>query len=42
MKNPYIYDGRNCFKLIEVQEANLNYKSIGRPDINASRIKVEA
>lgn len=40
MKNPYIYDGRNCFKLIEVQEANLNYKSIGRPDINTSRIKI--
>ncbi|KZB91140.1 UDP-glucose 6-dehydrogenase [Bacillus sp. VT 712] len=31
MKSPFVYDGRNCFKLSEMRKVTVNYKSIGRP-----------
>jgi UDPglucose 6-dehydrogenase len=33
MKTPYIYDGRNCFSLYEIQNKGVNYHSIGRPSV---------
>lgn len=33
MKTPYVYDGRNCFSLLEAKKAGINYQSIGRPDV---------
>lgn len=33
MKTPYIYDGRNCYDLKEVEKAKINYYSIGRRKI---------
>lgn len=32
MKEPIVFDGRNCYKLDEVQKAVFEYYSIGRPD----------
>lgn len=34
MKTPYIYDGRNCYKLDEIRKYKLCYQSIGRCKIN--------
>jgi len=34
MKNPIILDGRNCYKLHEIEKNNLIYDSIGRETIN--------
>lgn len=34
MKNPLILDGRNCFKLSDVEKAKIIYESIGRKTIN--------
>lgn len=34
MKTPFVYDGRNCFKLSQIQEIGINYYSIGRPYIS--------
>ena len=33
MKTPYIYDGRNCYDLKEVEKAKIHYYSIGRRKI---------
>ncbi len=30
MKNPYIYDGRNCYSLENVEKSDIHYYSIGR------------
>lgn len=30
MKTPYVYDGRNCYSLKDIQKYNITYKSIGR------------
>lgn len=30
MKSPIIYDGRNCYKLEEIEKTKIKYKSIGR------------
>lgn len=30
MKTPYIYDGRNCYDLKEIENTKIKYKSIGR------------
>ena len=35
MKNPLILDGRNCFKLSDMEKANVTYESIGRRKIEA-------
>lgn len=34
MKKPFIYDGRNCYKLSEIEKYNIYYTSIGRETIN--------
>ncbi|MFC7394405.1 UDP-glucose dehydrogenase family protein [Scopulibacillus cellulosilyticus] len=33
MKEPIIFDGRNCFSLDEVRKLNIEYHSIGRPPV---------
>ena len=33
MKNPIIFDGRNCYSLVEAQQAQVEYHSIGRPPV---------
>lgn len=33
MKTPFVYDGRNCFDLNEIQNKGINYYSIGRPSV---------
>lgn len=38
MKNPLVFDGRNCFKLEEVVKFKLEYHSMGRPVINKKGI----
>lgn len=32
MKEPIVFDGRNCYSLDEVKQATIEYYSIGRPD----------
>ena len=39
MKNPFVYDGRNCFDLKQVNNSGINYYSIGRPSINNYFVK---
>ena len=41
MKEPLIYDGRNCYKLSEISKYNIIYNSIGRGNCsnNKSRTK---
>jgi len=34
MKSPYVYDGRNCYSLSDLKGTGINYRSIGRPEIN--------
>jgi len=34
MKQPILFDGRNCYSLNEVEDAGLEYYSIGRPNVN--------
>ncbi|MBZ6489062.1 UDP-glucose dehydrogenase family protein [Priestia aryabhattai] len=41
MKAPFVYDGRNCFNLIKVKEAEINYQSIGRPIVNEYKVNNE-
>jgi len=36
MKNPLIFDGRNCFNVEEVQNTNIQYYSIGRKPVNVN------
>jgi UDPglucose 6-dehydrogenase len=33
MKNPAVFDGRNCFSLEEAKESMVDYYSIGRPAV---------
>ncbi|WP_027955572.1 UDP-glucose dehydrogenase family protein [Halobacillus kuroshimensis] len=33
MKSPNVFDGRNCFSLVEAEEGKVNYYSIGRPNV---------
>ena len=33
MKEPVIFDGRNCFSLEEARQFSLEYHSIGRPAV---------
>lgn len=33
MKEPIIFDGRNCYNLDEVNNCDIEYYSIGRPSI---------
>ncbi|WP_379970609.1 UDP-glucose dehydrogenase family protein [Ectobacillus sp. sgz5001026] len=40
MKTPFIYDGRNCFELVDVQQQNIVYQSIGRKAIHLYKQKV--
>ena len=35
LKQPIIFDGRNCYDLDAVKEAGLEYYSVGRPTVNA-------
>ena len=30
MKDPNVYDGRNCFEIENVKSSNINYYSVGR------------
>ena len=40
MKTPRIYDGRNCYKLSDIEKYNVYYNSIGRVVVdNSSKIK---
>ena len=40
MKTPRIYDGRNCYKLSDIEQYNVYYNSIGRVVVdNSSKIK---
>lgn len=41
MKTPYVYDGRNCYSLLDAKEAGINYQSIGRPDVREYVAKEE-
>ncbi|HWJ80102.1 MAG TPA: UDP-glucose/GDP-mannose dehydrogenase family protein [Niallia sp.] len=33
MKTPVIFDGRNCFELNNIEKCNIEYYSVGRPDV---------
>ncbi|WP_440602878.1 UDP-glucose dehydrogenase family protein [Bacillus sp. GB_SG_008] len=33
LKEPVLFDGRNCFQLDEIQKAEIEYHSIGRPSV---------
>ena len=37
MKNPVIFDGRNCFNLDEIKQSGVEYHSIGRPSVNSGQ-----
>jgi UDPglucose 6-dehydrogenase len=36
MKDPIIFDGRNCYSLEEVENASIEYHSIGRRSVMSS------
>ncbi|MBO8173595.1 MAG: UDP-glucose/GDP-mannose dehydrogenase family protein [Bacillaceae bacterium] len=36
MKNPLVFDGRNCYSLDAVQQTGVEYHSIGRPSVNVA------
>jgi uncharacterized protein YqgV (UPF0045/DUF77 family) len=40
MKNPVIFDGRNCYSLDEAEEAGVEYYSIGRRSVVKNRDKL--
>ncbi|HDR8475514.1 MULTISPECIES: UDP-glucose dehydrogenase family protein [Bacillus cereus group] len=40
MKDPNIYDGRNCFGIEAVKNSNINYFSVGREAIKRSNVRV--
>ncbi|MBU3134086.1 UDP-glucose/GDP-mannose dehydrogenase family protein [Clostridium gasigenes] len=40
MKNPVLFDGRNCYKLSEVENMNIDYYSVGRKQIINLRAEV--
>lgn len=35
LKQPIVFDGRNCYELGEMEQAGLEYYSVGRPTVNA-------
>lgn len=39
LKQPVVFDGRNCYDLEQVKEANLDYYSIGRPVVKREKVK---
>ncbi|WP_430534794.1 UDP-glucose/GDP-mannose dehydrogenase family protein [Listeria rocourtiae] len=39
MKDRNVYDGRNCFDLVDAKKADLNYYSIGRKKVQRSRVR---
>lgn len=41
MKTPFVYDGRNCYSLLDAKEAGINYQSIGRPAIKEYKFSLE-
>ena len=40
MKDPNIYDGRNCFGIEAVKNSDINYFSVGREAIKRSSVRV--
>lgn len=40
MKQPIIFDGRNCYDLANVKNYNVEYHSMGRPTINNTRATI--
>ncbi|MDR7073182.1 UDP-glucose dehydrogenase family protein [Fictibacillus barbaricus] len=40
MKQPIVFDGRNCFALESVKNYSIEYHSIGRPDILSSYVLI--
>lgn len=40
MKDPNIYDGRNCFGIEAVKNSDINYFSVGRESIKRSSVRV--
>ncbi|MBX9954132.1 UDP-glucose/GDP-mannose dehydrogenase family protein [Peribacillus simplex] len=41
MKEPIIFDGRNCYELGKVRDHAIEYYSIGRPNVEKQRVLVE-
>ncbi|WP_096156585.1 UDP-glucose 6-dehydrogenase TuaD [Bacillus sp. FJAT-45066] len=39
LESPFIFDGRNCFKLEVMKDKGINYYSIGRPSIQLTESK---
>jgi UDPglucose 6-dehydrogenase len=37
MKHPIVFDGRNCFSSEQIERYNIEYFSIGRPDIKSKK-----
>ena len=37
MREPVIFDGRNCYDLAEAESAGLTYVSVGRKAVNVNR-----
>jgi UDPglucose 6-dehydrogenase len=33
MRTPIVFDGRNCYQILVARKANIEYYSIGRPDV---------
>ena len=38
MKDPNVYDGRNCFEIENVKSSNINYYSVGRVVIKRNKV----
>ena len=38
MKDPNVYDGRNCFEIENVKSSNINYYSVGRVAIKRNKV----
>lgn len=38
MKEPIVIDGRNCYRLQEMEKVPIIYRSIGRPDVNNANL----
>jgi UDPglucose 6-dehydrogenase len=41
MKEPVVFDGRNCYDLNETSNSGIEYYSMGRPSMNSQREFVE-
>ncbi len=42
MKTPLVYDGRNIYRVNEMQEVGIEYYSIGRPSVTSTQAFSEA